>query len=244
LRSPQQKVSIFLETFCCGEAKLASPTVDIVHNEHVQKRKSKKMNSNNELMLDVGQANEIKLALRREGGWTNEEIKALCERRGLLSHVREVLLGRAEIKPVEHVIDLDADPYVPNNWSVEEHIKGGQMKWDPTRVRFHLSNGQKKNGNVIEGNKLRKEIAKLSGYNANLLDFLLKKENQHLIPEEWKQDEKGNTRYIYFWGTIYRDSDGDLCVRYLCWFGTRWDWSCYWLGDDWYDNGPALVPAS
>lgn len=51
----------------------------------------------NELMLDVGQANELKLAFRREGPWTNEEIKMLCEQKGLLNKFHEVLLGQAEI---------------------------------------------------------------------------------------------------------------------------------------------------
>lgn len=48
-------------------------------------------------MLDVGQANELKMAFRREGQWTNEDIKALCERKGFLHQVYEVLYGRAEI---------------------------------------------------------------------------------------------------------------------------------------------------
>ncbi len=59
--------------------------------------------NNDELMLDVGQANEIKLAMRREGKWTNKEIKMLCERKGFLTQVHEVLLGRAEIKPIDIV---------------------------------------------------------------------------------------------------------------------------------------------
>ena len=55
--------------------------------------------NNNELMLDVGQADEIKLAMRREGFWTNEKIKNLCKK-GFLAQVLEVLEGRAEIVPI------------------------------------------------------------------------------------------------------------------------------------------------
>lgn len=193
---------------------------------------------NTELMLDVGQANELKLAFRREGDWTNEDIKALTERKGLLREVREVLLGRAEIKQVSYLVDLDSAPFIPDGWSaVEEHKEGGQLKWDQTKVRLHLADGQK-NGKYIEGNKIRKEIAKLSPYNANLLDFLLKKENQHLIPEDWKG------KAVFFWGTIYRDSDGHLYVRYLSWSDRQWLSYCYWLGHGWYGNHPAAVPAS
>ena len=141
----------------------------------------------------------------------------------------------------EHIIDCDADPFLPNGWKVEEHQKGGQWKFDPKGVEFFLSNSQK-GGKVIEGNKLRKELAKKPVFNANVLDYLYA--NPHLIPEEWKKDEQGNTRYIFFWGTIYRDSSGNLYVRFLYWGGGGWDWLCYWLGNDWDDDDPAAVPAS
>jgi hypothetical protein len=189
------------------------------------------------LMLDVGQANEFKLALRREGGWTNEEVKMLCERQGLLRQVREVLIGRAEIKVREYVVDLDATPYTPQGWSVEEHQKGGVIKWDATMVALHFD-GSQKNGGMIEGGKLRRTLTKLSPYNANMLDFLIREENQHLIPEEWKVKD------IYFWGTIYRGSDGELLVRCLCWDVGLWGWDCRGLCRLCGSNHPALVPAS
>jgi hypothetical protein len=78
--------------------------------------------------------------------------------------------------------------------------------------------------------------------NANVLDFLLA--NPDLIPEEWKKDEHGNTRYIFFWGTVYRDRGGDLYVRYLCWGGDRWGWGSRWLGSGWDGDSPAAVLAS
>jgi hypothetical protein len=93
-----------------------------------------------------------------------------------------------------------------------------------------------KKGKRIDGNKLRKELKGKPIYNANLLDYLLA--NYHLIPEEWK------SKYVFFWGTIYRDSDGDLYVRYLCWLVGRWRWGAAWLDDGWYGARPAAVPAS
>ena len=67
-----------------------------------------------DLMLDVGQANELKLAFRR-ANYTNDDIKRLCEG-NVLADVRTVLLGRTEryicltVKMGEHVIDCNADP--------------------------------------------------------------------------------------------------------------------------------------
>ena len=48
-----------------------------------------------DLMLDVGLANELKMAFRR-GDWTNEEIKRLCEG-DILKQVRGVVRGLAEV---------------------------------------------------------------------------------------------------------------------------------------------------
>ena len=193
----------------------------------------------NDLMLDVGQANELKLAFRR-ANFSKEDIKRLCEGH-VLTDVRNVLLGYAAITVVEHVIDCDAQPYLPDGWSIEEHQKGGAFKWDAAQVAFHLSSGQK-GDKYIEGNKLRKELADKPVLNANVLDYLLA--NPHLIPEEWKKDGKGNTRYIFFWSTIYRNRDGYLYVRCLSWGDGRWDWGNGWLDDDWFGNFPAAVRAS
>lgn len=186
--------------------------------------------------LDVGQANELKLAFRRTG-WTNEDIKRLCEG-NTLSDLRKVQLGLSEIKPIVRTIDCDADPFVPNGWRVEEHQRGGIFIWDPDKVKLYLSKKQKGDNKYIVGNDLRKELKSQSVLNANVLDYLLKLENQHLIPEDWKGE------YIFFWGTIYRSSNGDLFVRYLCWDGGRWDWVYYWLDGSWGSVSPAAVLAS
>ncbi|MBI2033950.1 MAG: hypothetical protein HYT13_02530 [Candidatus Liptonbacteria bacterium] len=188
--------------------------------------------------LDVGQANELKLAFRRTG-WTNEEVKRLCEG-DTLADLRKVLLGHAEVKPAEHVINCDADPFVPSGWKVEEHQKGGQFRFDPTQVEFWLSEPQRK-GKVIEGVKLRKGLAGKPVLNANVLDYLLA--HPHLIPEEWKRDSEGHIRYIFFWGTIYRRSDGGLCVRYVYWDSGRWSWSYFWLDYGWDVHSPAALRA-
>lgn len=146
---------------------------------------------------------------------------------------------------MKHIIDCDADPFVPKGWKkgwkVEEHKKGGQFVFDPAKVKFYLSPNQQ-NGKGIEGNKLRKELADELVLNANVLDYLFK--NPQLIPENWKKDEQGNPRYIFFWGTIYRDSGGDLCVSYLCFLDGSWDKYYYWLGGDWFGCSPAALRAS
>jgi len=184
----------------------------------------------NNLMLDVGLANEIKLAARRAGA-TLTDLKRLAEGNNLAT-ILPVLRGQAEVVVKKHIIDCDADPFIPEGWSVEEHQKGGQLEWNPEKIQLWLSKSQK-DGGTIEGNKLRKELKSQSVLNANVLDYLLA--NPHLIPEEWKG------KYVCFWGTIYRSRSGRLIVRYLCWRGGGWDWDYDWLGDVWDDHCPAVV---
>ena len=189
-----------------------------------------------DLMLDVDQAGELKAAFRR-GDWTNQEIKKLCEG-DVLASVRNVIRGYASIMVLEHVIDCDVTPFVPSGWKVEEHQKGGALRWDKERQKDALFLAIAQKSGRIEGNKLRKELelAKEPVLNANVLDYLLA--NPHLIPEEWKG------KYVFFWGTIYRASIGGLCVRCLHWHGDEWYWNCLWLGNDWHDDYPAALRAS
>ncbi len=170
-------------------------------------------------------------------GWEPDDFATLSKDENLMKLFRGVLRGTHEIKGIEHVIDCNAQPFIPDGWKVQEHQKGGMVKFDATKTEFYLSKKQK--GSTIEGNKLRKELEGKKVMNANVLDYLLA--NPKAIPDDWKQDEKGNTRYIFFWGTIYRDSDGGLYVRYLCWRDGQWRWSLYWLGNVWRSNDPALL---
>ncbi len=171
--------------------------------------------------------------VQRRGG-TDEDIHRLVTPDGV------VALGKIADLVVENgkhssIIDLDAAPFVPSGWKVEEHIRGGQLEWDSAKVALFLSEGQQ-NGKVIQGNQLREELKGRPVYNANLLDYLLA--HPELIPESWKG------KHICFWGTICRASVGRLCVRYLYWDGYRWDWDYLWLDNDFDDDSPAAVGAS
>lgn len=151
-----------------------------------------------------------------------------------------LVAGTHEIKMIEHCINCDAEPFIPDGWRVEEHQKMSNIKFDPSKIDFYLSKKQK-NGS-IEGNKLREELKGKKVLNANVPDYLLK--NPQIIPEEWKKDEKGDTRFIFFWGTIYRSSRGRLCVRYLYWDGGQWRWGRDWLGEGFYSYDSSAVLAS
>ncbi|QQG46157.1 MAG: hypothetical protein HYY55_04355 [Candidatus Niyogibacteria bacterium] len=183
-----------------------------------------------------GQTHQLMEALQAKG-FTPEEVTMLGQY-PKLGDFRSVLNGQAEIKMTEHVINLDADPFVPDGWRVEKHQKGGGLfKWDPKKVRFYLSKSQL-NGKVIKGKELHAELEGKPVLNANVLDYLFA--HPYLIPEEWKRDERGNTRNISFWGTKY-SLPGCYVIRCLYWNGDTWSWGYIWINSIWLDSSPAAL---
>lgn len=137
-----------------------------------------------------------------------------------------------------HRIDCDANPSVPEGLAVEEHMKGGSLIWDASKIELAITDGQRRSG-VIGGNELRRELAGKPRMNANVLDYLLS--HPYLIPEKWKRSEDGQTLYVFFWGTIYRAPDGCLFVRCIYWSHNQWKWSTRSLGNRWLLGDPAAL---
>lgn len=185
-------------------------------------------------IMSTRQAAELDHALERNG-YTPAHVKKMSSG-SILTDFRKVLDGHAIITVPEHLIDCDADPFVPNRWSldgwsVEEHRKGGMFQWDPTKVKLWLAKGQRGGGSMV-GLSLRTELAEKPVMNANVLDYLLA--NPHLIPDGWN--------IVFFWGTIYRIHCADsLCVRYLCKIDGRWIWRVRRLDRLWDINDNAAL---
>jgi MoxR-like ATPase len=149
---------------------------------------------------------------------------------------------------VSSQIDTEKPPKLPS-WAkevIENDTSLGTIEWSKEVYKdsLFLSPEQiaKKS---IKGEKLLESIKKekIPVLNASVLDYLL--EHKDEIPEEWKEKmPDGRTKYIYFWGTIFRGSDGDRLVRSLDWDGSDWDDDGSWLGHDWADNEPAVRLAS
>ncbi|MFM2374678.1 MAG: hypothetical protein RLZZ234_673 [Candidatus Parcubacteria bacterium] len=122
------------------------------------------------------------------------------------------------------LIDLSAEPYVPDGLTLEVHQKPtGQnvyFKWNVHHIKLVFGHGQKNRGR-IHGHKLRIELANAQTLNANALDFLLA-DTKH-IPADWR------ARIVCFWGTVYRRADGESCVRFLHWSGEEWRWGIFGL---------------
>lgn len=136
----------------------------------------------------------------------------------------------------KHTIDCNAGAFIPDHsFEVHEHQKGDQIEFDALKIELY------KNSRDIKGFRLQKKLKGRKVLNANVLDYLMA--NPEVIPEDWKKDKEGNPIEVCFFGTIYRRSDGELCIRYLSWGIDKWSWGVKFLIDyfDKFDAVPILM---
>jgi len=104
------------------------------------------------------------------------------------------------------------------------------------RLQLHVFDFQVMESGEVRGYEVLSDlrIAEALVLGPNLGQLLY--ENQHLIPEEFRN------RKLFFWGKIYRDPEDDRYVRCLYWNGSAWQWSdCYVDGPGWGGGHCAVV---
>ncbi len=165
------------------------------------------MSANDDLMLDVSQAHELKMAFRRNG-WTNGDIKTLSEG-DILTSVLDVIRGNScvinneELSAI-NIIDTRTKPKSTTHHAVINHISNGLLKWDISKISLFVSKEfdrpcelYKELCDEFDGSyPSYKKISNKSLANARVAEYLLA--HPDLIPEEWKE-----YTYILFLGTVY-----------------------------------------
>lgn len=108
-----------------------------------------------------------------------------------------------------------------------KHLENGDIEISQETIGLFRTESEGYIINYIWSIDFTDEARKQKILNAKVLDFLL--ENQHLIPEDWKQQKR-----IFFAGTIYEWAYGMMHARYLMWNGNEWESSSSSLawGDD------------
>ncbi len=213
----------------------------------------------------AGEIQMIEFALARNG-YSHELVSALAAgdqlggiREVLLGNAKIVPVQESQTAfvtqpqpaplPMSIVVDCDLNPNIPSGLYLTgegtEHRKMGKITLEKREDGKLYANGKEvvrylspnqKNGKVIQGHKLRKELKDVQVLNACIMDALFA--NPQLIPDEWRSG------YTYFWGTTFRSARGRLYVEYLCWSGIRWLWNFSWLDYDRNSRYPAALLAS
>ena len=130
-------------------------------------------------------------------------------------------------------IDCDAEPFVYEGMSVHQHHKGGQMAWDASKIELWLSEEQK-SGLSMSGHALLDEVSKKNPFNVNVLSFLVA--HMDLIPKEWEEQR------IIFWGTVYLNGLGGLCIASLTYGERGWNVEMKYLDENFSEADFAAIP--
>ncbi|MFA5933868.1 MAG: hypothetical protein WC795_01440 [Candidatus Paceibacterota bacterium] len=148
------------------------------------------------------------------------------------THPRHIADFKPKIRrrKVLKVINKNSDLYI-NNEKVSFYLPEKMVKNSEGKEQIIIE--------VLTGYELYEKVKTKRPLEDNVLDMLLK--NPRLIPKKWKRDKDGNTYFIFFWGTIYKDSRNRSYVRCLYFDGKYWQTSIYWLGFCWNFLDPALV---
>ncbi|HCC83342.1 TPA: hypothetical protein DEP96_00670 [Candidatus Uhrbacteria bacterium] len=143
----------------------------------------------------------------------------------------------AKVNP--QMVDCDEVPSIPSGLTIaeEKHQIKSRMRGlvNPAEVKFYRDSRQGQTS-YLKGTLLKEALEGQPVMPAKLLDWY--SANPGEIPESWKGQA------VFFWGTIYSDGYGNLCVRYLGWDGGRWDAYYDYLDAAWDAGSPALVSAS
>jgi len=140
--------------------------------------------------------------------------------------------------PTPRIIDCDADPHIPQSWTIEEHQKGGQIDLTSLKIRLFLTHAQQK-GERIFGSDIRRLLRRRKVLNACVLDHYLAHKDD--IPEELEREVDAHDGLtIFFWGTIYHGFDKQCYVRCLLKRAGEWVEDFRWV-DFWWD---ATLPAA
>ena len=196
-------------------------------------------------------------------GHTAEEIHSLVtakQRPAMEKIVEEVsrfLNGIGSILTIDRTTHFDPVHFIGKGWSIwrgqvdgdgltgdedqdERSLALTEVDLSKIRIETCLHNRE----TVVGGEEkfLRLKAANYIRLDAKVFQTFW--EHKDKIPEPWKEKANGNTRLIFFDGTILRSPYGARSVLYLYWNGDGWYWIYYCLGIDWFTNTPSAVLAS
>ncbi len=146
------------------------------------------------------------------------------------------------------VIDTDADPRNVPGLTLKCHQAMGKLDLSLLTCSLYLSPHQI-GGKTVVGKSILKELREKTVLPANVLDYLL--EHPGAIPKELKNHLRKPARYIFFWGTLYQNEEGQYCVRCLAYKDEQCieDNYCFAFNqeeedlDEWGSCCPALIAA-
>ena len=154
----------------------------------------------------------------------------------------KVYFEEVKVIKIDRSVLFDPETFIDHMWSIEEQDLKSIALTEINLTEVTFDSILKKGEKSIKGeDRLKRLKQKTNSIRLDAGVFKKLWENQNLIPEKWKEQTNGDPTFIFFDGTIVRNSRGNRCVLYLCWSCNRWNWDYSWLERDWSANNPSAV---
>lgn len=156
----------------------------------------------------------------------------------------KVIVGKPTIIPIDRDIPFNPAEFIGKDWKIAEEdersLALAEVNLDDVQFEDMLESGE----TSIKGEAKLERLKSAGHIRLDAKIFQTLWENQQLIPESWKEKINGNTRYIFFDGTILLSPVGRRRVLFLYWNDGGWRWNCRWLVYGWGAGYPSAVLAS
>jgi hypothetical protein len=177
------------------------------------------------------------------------DVEAVWNKLGGEEGVARFLRGELMLAPVTTIPfsgDFDPEAFIGERWKIlpkETDSRGESLPGlDLSKVRFETC---LKEGETYTTGEERLVRLKAGGHiRLGGKAFKACWESRHLLPESWKKDKSGNTRYIFFDGMVLVSPHGNRYTLYMSWNDGAWFLFCYHLGSDRDASRPSAVSAS
>jgi len=151
----------------------------------------------------------------------------------------------AKIISIDRTVSFDLVKFLGERWTIEEQDERSLLLTQVDLAKVQFEHMLKFEESCISGEEKLKRLKEMGHIrlDAKVLQTLWN--NQHLIPERWKEKTKDKTTCIFFDGSIFRNSSN--CWRYvllLSWQFGQWRWDYCRIDYNCYINHYSIVLAS
>lgn len=136
---------------------------------------------------------------------------------------------------------FDPAKFIGEGWRLGKRDPRSRTVREIDVSKILLETRLEKNETFTDGDERIRRLDNAKRVRLNTDAFLAFWENQHMIPESWKANEKGETLYVFFDGDELLSPYGSRYSLYLYWNDGRWYWHYYWLDHDRGGRLPSAV---
>jgi hypothetical protein len=181
----------------------------------------------------------VLVALKQLGLSKDDAQKLIVERGG---HFKATLIPQLVQLFRSLIAVFNPAEFIGKGWHIDpkdEQLPAAPSDIDPKDIVFK---NMHRAGETVRNGEERLRRHREAGHLCLTADHFLRFWNMRdRLPEEWKQTDEGETRFIFFDATVLRRPNGDRCTLYLFWHGGAWDWGCRWLNGGFFRQNQSGV---